>query len=91
MSDKGKFLIFCIEQYRANKGLSGREVIMLFNEYGVARRISGKERVYTLSLLQLRADRGCSEPLCAYWRIRVLLSQDLLTIWNRNSLRVDGT
>ena len=36
MSDRGKFLIFCIEQYRANKGLSGREVIMLFNEYGVA-------------------------------------------------------
>ena len=36
MSDRGKFLIFCIEQYRANKGLSGREVIMLFNEYGGA-------------------------------------------------------
>ena len=35
MSDRGKFLIFCIEQYRANKGLSGRDVITLFNKYGV--------------------------------------------------------
>lgn len=36
MSDRGKFLIFCIEQYRASKGLTGRDVIALFNEYGVA-------------------------------------------------------
>lgn len=36
MSDEGKFLVFCMECYRAEKGLSGREVSELFAKYGVS-------------------------------------------------------
>lgn len=36
MSDEGKFLVFCMECYRAEKGLSGREVSELFSKYGVS-------------------------------------------------------
>lgn len=35
MSKEGNFLVFCIECYRAEKGLSGREVSALFAKYGV--------------------------------------------------------
>ena len=35
MSREGKFLMFCMECYRAEKGLSGREVSALFAKYGV--------------------------------------------------------
>lgn len=35
MSKEGKFLIFCMESYRAEKGLSGREVSALFAKYGL--------------------------------------------------------
>ena len=35
MDKEGKFLIYCIERYRQIKGLSGPEVIELFNQYGV--------------------------------------------------------
>ena len=36
MSKEGKFLIFCMECYRAEKGLTGREVSELFAKYGVS-------------------------------------------------------
>ena len=36
MSDEGKFLVFCMECYRAEKGLTGREVSELFAKYGVS-------------------------------------------------------
>ena len=35
MDKEGKFLIYCIERYRNIKGLSGVEVVKLFNEYGI--------------------------------------------------------
>ena len=35
MSKEGMFLIFCMECYRAEKGLSGREVSALFAKYGL--------------------------------------------------------
>ena len=36
MSEEGKFLVFCMECYRAEKGISGREVSELFVKYGVS-------------------------------------------------------
>lgn len=36
MSDEGKFLVFCMECYRAEKGLTGREVSELFAKFGVS-------------------------------------------------------
>lgn len=39
MSKEGKFLIFCIEQYKAAKNLTGNQVMDLFNKYGVSEYI----------------------------------------------------
>ena len=36
MSEEGKFLVFCMECYRAEKDLTGREVSELFAKYGVS-------------------------------------------------------
>ncbi len=35
LDEPGKFVIYSIERYRQIKGLSGREVIRLFNEWQV--------------------------------------------------------
>ena len=35
MTPAGKFLIYCIEQYKSAKGLTGKQVMALFGEYGV--------------------------------------------------------
>ncbi len=35
MSKTLEFKVFCIEAYRAEKGLSGREAIRLFSQFGV--------------------------------------------------------
>ena len=35
MSQEGKFLIYCLEMYRADKGLTGKQVIELFKQYDV--------------------------------------------------------
>ena len=35
MSNEGKFLIYCIEQYKAAKNMSGRQVMALFTQYDV--------------------------------------------------------
>ena len=35
MSDEGKFLIFCLEMYKAAKKLTGRQAITLFKQYGI--------------------------------------------------------
>lgn len=35
MSREGNFLVFCMECYRAEKGLTGREVAALFSKFGV--------------------------------------------------------
>ena len=36
MSKEGKFLIFCIEQYKSAKNLTGKQVIELFRKYRVS-------------------------------------------------------
>lgn len=35
MSEKGRFLIYCMEQYKSAKKLSGKQVAELFRKYGV--------------------------------------------------------
>ena len=35
MSAEGKFLVYCLEMYRAAKCMSGRQVIELFKRYDV--------------------------------------------------------
>ncbi len=35
MDKEGKFIIYCIERYRQIKGLTGVEVVALFNQYGI--------------------------------------------------------
>ncbi|MCI9357484.1 MAG: DUF3791 domain-containing protein [Lachnospiraceae bacterium] len=35
MSEKGKFLIYCVEEYKWAKNLTGREVSALFTRYEI--------------------------------------------------------
>lgn len=35
MSKEGQFTIFCMESYKTHKSLTGREVLELFQRYGV--------------------------------------------------------
>lgn len=35
MSKEGQFTVFCMESYKAYKSLTGREVLELFQKYGV--------------------------------------------------------
>ena len=35
MSKEGQFLIYCIEIYKTEKNLKGKEVLAYFNKYGV--------------------------------------------------------
>jgi len=35
MDEKIDFIVYCIEEYKAAKGLNGKGVIDLFNRYGV--------------------------------------------------------
>ena len=35
MSAKGKFLVYCLEIYKAAKNMSGKQVIEMFKRYGV--------------------------------------------------------
>ena len=35
MSAEGKFLIYCLEMYKAAKNITGKQVITLFKQYGV--------------------------------------------------------
>ena len=37
MSEQGKFMIFCAEQYKSDKSLSGEEVATLFEKHDVWR------------------------------------------------------
>lgn len=39
MSKEGNFLVFCIEQYKSAKKLTGRQVMELFGKYKVAEYI----------------------------------------------------
>jgi hypothetical protein len=35
MDEATKFFIFCVESYKIEKGMTGKKVVALFNEYGV--------------------------------------------------------
>ena len=35
MSREGKFLVYCLEMYRAAKKLTGKQAIDLFKQYGI--------------------------------------------------------
>ena len=39
MSKEGNFLIYCIEEYKASKKLTGRQVIELFKKYKISEYI----------------------------------------------------
>ena len=39
MSKEGNFLIFCIEQYKSEKNLTGRQVMDLFRKYKISEYI----------------------------------------------------
>ena len=36
MSAEGKFLVYCIETYKAAKNMTGKQVIEMFKQYGVS-------------------------------------------------------
>ena len=35
MSKEGKFLVYCLETYKASKQMTGKQVIEMFKRYGV--------------------------------------------------------
>jgi len=39
VSAKGKFLVYCLETYRAAKQMTGRQVFEMFKSYGVTEYI----------------------------------------------------
>jgi len=36
LSAEGKFLVYCIETYKAAKNMTGKQVIEMFKQYGVS-------------------------------------------------------
>ena len=36
MSREGKFLVYCLEMYRAAKNMTGKQAIELFKQYGIS-------------------------------------------------------
>jgi hypothetical protein len=35
MSDNAEFIVYCIEEYKAAKGINGKEVITLFKKHNI--------------------------------------------------------
>ena len=35
MSDKAEFIAYCLEEYKAAKGITGKETITLFKKYNI--------------------------------------------------------
>jgi len=35
MSKEGKFLVYCLETYKASKQMTGKQVIEIFKRYGI--------------------------------------------------------
>ena len=35
MSDNAEFIAYCLEEYKATKGMTGKEVIELFKKYNI--------------------------------------------------------
>lgn len=57
MNKEGKFLIFCIEQYKSAKNLTGKQVMKLFCEYGVCEYIvSCYEALHTTGVNYIISD-----------------------------------
>jgi hypothetical protein len=57
MGKEMKFLIYCLEIYRANKGMSGKELMRLFDRYGVMDYIlSGYGALHTTGALYIIDD-----------------------------------
>jgi len=51
MSAEGKFLVYCLETYKAAKNMTGKQVIDLFTHYGVTDYImSCYEALHTTGL-----------------------------------------
>ena len=51
MSAEGKFLVYCLETYKAAKDMTGKQVIDLFTHYGVTDYImSCYESLHTTGL-----------------------------------------
>ena len=46
MSKEGNFLIFCIEQYKSAKSLTGKQVMELFNKYRIFIGLYRKPTLY---------------------------------------------
>jgi Fe-S oxidoreductase len=48
MSKEGKFLVFCLEMYKADKRMTGKQAIELFKRYGLTDYVlSGYEALHT--------------------------------------------
>ena len=57
MSVEGKFLVFCLEMYRAAKNMTGRQAIELFMRYGVTDYVmSCYEALHTISIFDIIED-----------------------------------
>ena len=50
MSAKGRFLVYCLELYRKDKNLTGKQVLELFRQYGI-------------NQYELKPDNCCILPL----------------------------
>ena len=61
MDKEGKFAIYCIERYRQMKGLSGKDVITLFNKYGILDFIH-----QFFDLLHINGDEAIVQEIDAY-------------------------
>jgi len=57
MSAEGKFLVYCLETYKAAKDMTGKQVIDLFTHYGVTDYImSCYEALHTTGLAYIIED-----------------------------------
>jgi hypothetical protein len=57
MSVEGKFLVYCLEIYKATKNLTGKEVIDMFKHYGITEYIlSCYEALHTTGMIYIIED-----------------------------------
>jgi len=57
LSKEGKFLVFCLEMYKAAKHITGKQAIELFKNYGVTDYIlSCYEALHTTGINYILAD-----------------------------------
>ena len=59
MSSNAEFIAYCVEEYKAAKGMTGKEVIMLFNQYNIMDYIvSCYGALHTIGGLAIAEDIG---------------------------------